>query len=74
MIRRHFPQFRQMLTALMHHFAAAGGEGAAVTVFHGVGDLLGNRHQSLPLFPEMTEGDVDRVCTSLGRVLRSRAA
>ena len=29
---------------------------------------------TLPLFPEMSEGDVERVCAALGRVLRRKAA
>ena len=29
---------------------------------------------SLPLFPEMTEGDVERVCSAMARVLRRKAA
>lgn len=29
---------------------------------------------TLPLFPEMSDSDVDRVCTALGRVLRREAA
>jgi dTDP-4-amino-4,6-dideoxygalactose transaminase len=29
---------------------------------------------TLPLFPEMRESDVERVCRSLGRVLRRKAA
>lgn len=39
-----------------------------------VSERIGRETVSLPLFPEMTEGDVARVCTSLARVLRSRAA
>ena len=39
-----------------------------------VSERIARETVSLPLFPEMTEGDVDRVCGAIGRVLRRKAA
>ena len=37
-------------------------------------ERIGRETLTLPLFPEMTHGDVERVCECLRRVVRSRAA
>jgi dTDP-4-amino-4,6-dideoxygalactose transaminase len=39
-----------------------------------VSERIARETVSLPLFPEMRESDVDRVCESMGRVLRRKAA
>jgi dTDP-4-amino-4,6-dideoxygalactose transaminase len=39
-----------------------------------VSERIGRETVTLPLFPEMTEADVERVCESLRRVIRSRPA
>lgn len=39
-----------------------------------VSERIGRETVTLPLFPEMTPGDVERVCECLARVVRSRAA
>lgn len=39
-----------------------------------VSERIGRETVTLPLFAEMTEGDVERVCEALRRVLRSRPA
>jgi dTDP-4-amino-4,6-dideoxygalactose transaminase len=39
-----------------------------------VSERIGRETVTLPLHPEMTAGDVERVCASLARVLRSRPA
>jgi hypothetical protein len=39
-----------------------------------VSERIGRETVTLPLFPEMTPGDVERVCETVRRVIRSRAA
>ena len=39
-----------------------------------VAERIARETVTLPLFPEMTEGDVERVCAALGRSLRAKAA
>jgi dTDP-4-amino-4,6-dideoxygalactose transaminase len=39
-----------------------------------VSERIGRETVTLPLFPEMTHGDVERVCETLRRVVRTRAA
>jgi hypothetical protein len=36
-----------------------------------VSERIGRETVTLPLFPAMTEGDVERVCAAAGRVLRA---
>jgi len=39
-----------------------------------VSERIGRETVTLPLFPEMTPGDVDRVCEAARRIVRSRPA
>jgi len=39
-----------------------------------VSERIGRETITLPLFPEMAESDVERVCAAMGRVLRRKAA
>jgi dTDP-4-amino-4,6-dideoxygalactose transaminase len=38
-----------------------------------VSERIGRETVTLPLFPEMTDADVERVCEAVKRVVRSRA-
>ncbi len=55
---------------LTTYFRAKGFRGGRFPV----SERIARETVSLPLFPEMRESDVHRVCESMGRVLRRRAA
>jgi dTDP-4-amino-4,6-dideoxygalactose transaminase len=54
---------------LASHFRAKGFREGMFPV----AERIGRETVTLPLFPEMSEADVERVCTAAGRVLRGKA-